>query len=312
MVGSSRGGLSIVGPVHVGDPALAILRTHGYCIVPGFLAAAELHQAREALWRNFPRPEDYFADPGAAPHARLARSQFAGNLRFPFGGWDLNRLAFHPDLVDAVERYLGRRDLALYKSELWAKYAGAIDYDQPHHRDFGNHTIVVPRNDGAGAQITTFILLSDVTGPDGPTMIVPVGHTGHLPMVADDPEPGWWYSVRRGCFADVEVPVVGSAGTLLMYRTDVFHRATNFGAPGRSRFVLLADYVARGAPWAGKMAWPDSALSPHWVQAIERMTVRERDLFGFPPPGDPYWNAQTLCDVQRRYPELDLAPYRPS
>lgn len=179
MVGSSRCGLSTVGPVHVGDPALADLRTHGYCIVPGFLAAAELHQAREALWRNFPRPEGYFADPGAAPHARLARSRFAGNLRFPFGGWDLNRLAFHPDLVDAVGRYLGRRDLALYKSELWAKYAGAIDYDQPHHRDFGNHTIVVPRDDGAGAQITTFILLSDVTGPDGPTMIVPVGHTGH-------------------------------------------------------------------------------------------------------------------------------------
>ncbi len=29
--------------------------------------------------------------------------------------------------------------------ELWAKYSGAIDYDQPLHRDFGNHTMTVPK-----------------------------------------------------------------------------------------------------------------------------------------------------------------------
>jgi hypothetical protein len=35
--------------------------------------------------------------------------------------------------------------LSLYKVELWAKYSGAANYDQPLHRDFGNHTLVVPR-----------------------------------------------------------------------------------------------------------------------------------------------------------------------
>ena len=37
--------------------------------------------------------------------------------------------------------------------------------------------------------------------------------------------------------------------------------------------------------------------------------ARQRDLFGFPPVGSEYWNAQTLRDVQTRYPEMDLAPY---
>ena len=37
----------------------------------------------------------------------------------------------------------------------------------------------------------------------------------------------------------------------------------------------------------------------------------ERDLFGFPKPGDPYWNEQTLADVAARYPGMDLTPYRP-
>ena len=39
------------------------------------------------------------------------------------------------------------------------------------------------------------------------------------------------------------------------------------------------------------------------------MSVRERDLFGFPRPGDPYWNRQTVQDVAARYPGLDMEPY---
>ena len=40
-----------------------------------------------------------------------------------------------------------------------------------------------------------------------------------------------------------------------------------------------------------------------------KMTPRQRDLFGWPPPGDTYWNAQTLSDVALRYPGIDLTPY---
>jgi hypothetical protein len=38
--------------------------------------------------------------------------------------------------------------------------------------------------------------------------------------------------------------------------------------------------------------------------------VRERNLFGFPPPGHEYWNDQTLDDVGSRYPGMDMDPYR--
>ena len=44
---------------------------------------------------------------------------------------------------------------------------------------------------------------------------------------------------------------------------------------------------------------------------IEQASLRERDLFGFPRVGDPYWDDETLAGVQRRYPNLDLDPYRP-
>ena len=81
-----------------------------------------------------------------------------------------------------AERFLKTTEIDCYKGELWAKYSGAINYDQYHHRDYRNHTIVVPREDGANAQMTTFILLSDVTDKDGPTKVVPLSETRDVPI----------------------------------------------------------------------------------------------------------------------------------
>jgi hypothetical protein len=285
--------------MRVPDAALAEVRDDGFALVEGFLAPEELAAAQEALWRHFPTPAAYFADPQG--HADYARSQFAGVEEFPYRSWDLNRLAFHPDLLDAVERYLGTGDLHLYKVELWAKYAGAVDYDQPLHRDYGSHSLVVPRPEPRYQQITSFIFLSDVTGEDGPTRIVPYPAGRGVPFTP--------LYLEVGALADAEVAAVGPAGSLLMYRTDILHRGSNFTGAGRSRFSLLADYQVRGTTWGGKMAWPKQSPQ-RWARLIPQCSVRERDVFGFPRPGDPYWTEQTLAEVAERYPGMDMTPYR--
>ena len=285
--------------MRIPDAKLAEIWDRGFTVVEGFLDRDTLGAAQEALWELYPRPEAFFADPGAYP--KFANSQFAGLRLFPYESWALNRVPVYPDLIDAAERFLQSPEIDCYKIELWAKYSGAIDYDQPHHRDFGNHTLVVPRADGLMPQMTCFILLSDVTLLDGPTMAVPIDKTRHIPLGVNRTE--------MGEFFDVEVPAIGPAGSILIYKTDVFHRGSNFREPGRSRFVMPVDFKPRGWRWQGKHAWPDKANSPQWKDAMVRMTPRQRDLFGWPPAGDPYWNAQTLADVALRYPGLDLAPY---
>ncbi|MDH3706328.1 MAG: phytanoyl-CoA dioxygenase family protein [Acidimicrobiia bacterium] len=285
--------------MRIPDQALEHLREVGFVVVPGVVSGPELAAAQDALWSVYPRPDDYFADPDA--YRWVAKGQFAGLREGPFGEWALNRLCLHPDLIDAAERFLGTTDLELYKTELWGKYAGATDYEQGHHRDFGNHSLVVPRRDGRWPQLTTFVLLSDVTDQDGPTALVP------RPL--GDPKPlkvGW---MEAGSFADDEVLATGPAGSVVLYQTDVLHRGTDFGGPGRSRFMLLADFQARGASWAGKVAWPNKAMHPGFGEMMVRASVRERDLFGWPRPGDEYWNDQTIADVARRYPGIDLSPY---
>lgn len=280
------------------DSVLDEVRERGFSFLEGFLDREELSAAQKALWLHFPTPDDYFADPSR--YRDYARSQFAGVEEFPYRSWDLNRLAFHPDLVEAVERYLGTGDLHLYKVELWAKYSGAVNYDQPLHRDYGSHSLVVPRPEPRYQQVTTFVYLSDVTEDDGPTRIVPYEDGKEVPFTP--------LYLEFGALSDAEVSAVGPAGSLLMYRTDILHRGSDFKGTERARFSLLADYQVRGTTWGGKMAWPKQSPQ-RWAKLMPRCTVRERDLFGFPRPGDPYWNSKTLADVALRYPGMDMTPY---
>jgi hypothetical protein len=108
---------------------------------------------------------------------------------------------------------------------------------------------------------------------------------------------------------DKEVAATAPAGSLMIYKTDVMHRGSDFRAPGRSRFAMLVDFTQRGWRWNGKMSWPDHAEKPGFTDAMARMTPRQRDLFGWPPVGSDYWTPQTLRDVAARYPGMDMTPY---
>jgi hypothetical protein len=285
--------------VRVPDSNLRELEDRGFTIVPGFLSSEELADAQESLWKIYPHPNDYFSDPKA--YAQFEASPFAGLRLFPYCDWSLNKLAVLPDLINVAERFLKSEDLEIYKAQLWAKYYGATNYDQPHHRDFGNHTLVVPSLDGRHRQMTCFILLSDVTEADGPTKLVPLSRTRDLPLIPT--------RLAMGELFDEEVAATGPAGSLMVYRTDVFHRGSDISGECHSRFAILVDFQERGWRWQGKMSWPNEALNPGMSEAIKRMTVRQRDLFGWPPPGSDFWTKQTLRDVSARYPGLDMSAY---
>ncbi|MEM8904794.1 MAG: hypothetical protein AAGF02_13915 [Actinomycetota bacterium] len=36
---------------------------------------------------------------------------------------------------------------------------------------------------------------------------------------------------------------------------------------------------------------------------------RQLELFDVPPPGHPFWTADTLDGLARRYPDLDVGPW---
>jgi ectoine hydroxylase-related dioxygenase (phytanoyl-CoA dioxygenase family) len=282
------------------EQQLDCFHTDGFVLVPDLLSTDEVAVLQEGVFQTFPSPEQYFADPVSYTH--ITETAFSGLVNFPWASPELNRLVAHPRLLSTVRQILGIDDIRLYKGELWAKYAGNTDYDQHHHRDFGNHTLVVPSVKRRWMQVTTFIYLCDVDETNGATAAVPKRYSSDIPLGQRHTEPGQ--------LRDREVLACGKAGTVLVYSTEVFHRGTSLKSPTASRFTMLADYKAADASWTNKHAFGHLGQDPAMIEFVTNVDPDTRTLLDIPAPGHPYWTDQTIADMEVRYPGIDMTAYR--
>ena len=282
------------------EQQLDCFHTDGFVLVPDVLTTEEVAAMQQGVWQNVPSPERYFADPAAYSH--LTNTAFSGLNDFPWASPELNRLVAHPRILAIVRQILGIDDIRLYKAELWAKYGGNVDYDQHHHRDFGNHTLVVPSVRRQWMQVTTFTYLCDVDESNGATAAVPKRFSVNIPLGQRRTEPG---ELRNR-----EVLACGKAGSTLVYSTEVFHRGTSMTSPTGSRFTVLADYKAADASWTNKHAFGHLGQRPEMIEFVTNVDPATRTLLDIPAPGHPYWTDQTIDDMEVRYPGIDMSPYR--
>jgi hypothetical protein len=282
------------------EQQLDCFHTDGFVLVPDVLSPDEIGVLQEGVFQTFPSPEQYFADP--SNFAQLTETPFSGLVNFPWASPALNRVVAHPSILSIVRQILGVDDIRLYKGELWAKYASTTDYDQDHHRDFGNHTLVVPSVKRRWMQVTTFVYLCDVDEANGATAAVPKRYSADIPLGQRRTE--------RGRLRDREVLACGKAGTVLVYSTEVFHRGTALTSPSASRFTMLADYKAADASWTNKHAFGHLGQHPEMIEFVTNVDPATRTLLDIPAPGHPYWTDQTIDDMEVRYPGIDMSAYR--
>jgi hypothetical protein len=281
-------------------------RRDGYVVLPGYLAGTDLDAARADLACVFPSAADYHAAPDSAPNRPFTGDEFGGIIAFPFPAVTLSRLVVHDKLIDLADAFFGTTDVRIYAAELWAKYSGAASYEQEHHRDYLNHTPLVPAADDLRWRgLEMFIWLSDVAEDHGPTHIVPLAASAGVPAL-----PHGYLRSERPEFYSREVSGAGPAGTVVAYSTDTFHRGTAITAPGSARFSAHVSYRHAENSWTTRHSWGDRSFHPNWNPFIEQASLRQLLLFGFPPPGHPYWTPQTLRDLTVRYPGLDVSQWQ--
>jgi hypothetical protein len=109
---------------------------------------------------------------------------------------------------------------------------------------------------------------------------------------------------------DEEVSAAGPAGTVLAYRCDTVHRATDLTAAQGARYTLHCSFRPAADEWVGRQGWGDRSFDPAWDPFVCRATPEQLELFGFPPPGHSFWTRQTLERLAVRYPGLDTRPWR--
>jgi len=291
-------------PVPAGPLAAERWNTDGWCLVEGLFAPDEVAAAIDEVHSLFPS-----ADAVASGEARdFNLSWDSVKPVFPFAGRALNRLAVHDSVIDLAQSLLGTDQVRLYQGTASAKYTGSHDdYEQLLHADFGNHTLVVPRHEPGYQQLAMFVYLSDVTAETAATRMVSRRLTTGIPVERTYLSPDEYAELYAA-----EVPASGPAGSILAYRPDVYHRGVRMTAPRAARFMLHVSYKPAATDWLGSFGLPNAGEDLSWYRFVERAGERQLTVLGFPPPGHPYWTAQTLAGVAARYPMLDLSPWRAS
>jgi hypothetical protein len=150
------------------------------------------------------------------------------------------------------------------------------------------------------------VYFTDVTVDLGPTYVVSAELTRDLAVTGrrftskqDHPE---LYAAEK--------PATMPAGSALIYSMHTLHRGSAIKASEGVRFSQFIGYHTAGPAWLGSHSFQGAGGRPAMDQLLTRATPRQRQLLGFPAPGDPYWTAETLAGVAARYPAMDMAPYR--
>ncbi len=292
-------------------------QTHGFVVLPGFVPAAELKPALDELPAMYPTAEG-FHDGTDERRGRFTVDEWAGIDSFPFRSAELSLLAVSDRVIDLAETLLADRDLRISSAEAWAKYTGAADYDQPLHRDYLNHTLMVPADDPRFRQLEMFVYLVDVPGELGPPGMLSRTRTTGLPAKPNwypregsaDAEGGWVETAASPDLYDAEVRAAGPAGTVVAWAPGTFHRGTALTLPRGARYTIHLAYRPARAEWGQRMPWASRSHEPGWYRFAHRAAPRQLALFGFPPPGHPHWTEATLAGTAQRYPGLDMTPWR--
>ena len=278
----------------------------GWCLVRGLLPSEAIAAAQAVLGGLVPTAEEFADDVDPARNESFRIDSHLVMPRFPFEDSALNDLVVHERIIDLAEQLLGITELRLYQAMLSAKYAeAALSDEQLLHVDFGNHTLVVPRHEPGYQQLEMFVYLSDVTPETAATRMVSRRLTSHIQV-----ERTYLSQTEYADLYAAEIPASGPAGSVLAYRPDVYHRGVRMTAPRSARFMVHVSYKPAATDWLGSHGLPSAGEEMSWYRFVQHANVRQLTVLGFPPPGHPYWTAQTLTGVAARYPMLDLSPWR--
>lgn len=279
------------------------LLRHGFAVVDRFLSSAEVRAAREAVRQYAPSAADVARYP--LRHEAVMQDETLQKFEFPYVEQTLNHIATHPRIIAMAQRLLGTEAVLLSRSAIWAKYAGGMDYEQPMHADWEGNTLVYPRDDGDYRQVNIIVYYTDVTPKLGPTMVVSQDHTRHLSVY-----PPFRYRQEHPELYEQEQPVIVKAGGMLVFSMRTFHRGTAITAPRGARFTHHMVYRAARHAFQGTEIWASYGEKDQLAEFLQQASVQQRNVLGFPAPGDAYWNEDTLVGVAARYPRMDMKPYR--
>ncbi len=249
----------------------------GWCVFQRLISPDVLEAAQRALHDLFPTADEFADQLDEERFAPFLSQRGARQQQFPFQSDALNDVALNNSVIDLAERLLATDDVGLYQAAVSAKYSnGAPDDEQHHHLDLPKDASCFPRSD-ARQHVTMFIYLSDVTPGTAATRVLPRQVTAEVPLD------------RRCLPVDdfshlyaLEQTASGPAGSVFVYRRDVFHRGVAVTAPRSARFVIPVAFEPSARIKRDDGAFDARDHAGAWHRFTRRASERQLSVLGIP------------------------------
>lgn len=290
------------------DKVVESLDSKGYYLAENYLCGTRLEEAEAAIREIFPDPNEAGVTDDQIKKARHATP-------FPFHDNTLNGIPFDQDILDVARKLFKSRDARLTSCFVQAKYGKRYgpSHDQALHNDAWDVTnMLFPLPEGPYQRLFGILYLTDVEEGTGPTKVVARARDLDVPLLSEQGKA----SYSREAFPSLyqkERSIIGPKGSLLLFLGDIVHRGSAFENDDGARMALFFNFHSAQTSWTGKHLWALRPDMPQWTtfaDLITHLSPSQRELIGFPPVGDPYWNPTTVNGLRVLYPSIDTEPYQ--
>ncbi|MEE3233243.1 MAG: phytanoyl-CoA dioxygenase family protein [Candidatus Latescibacterota bacterium] len=266
--------------MYITDEQLSQYKKDGFLIVENFLNEKERKSALDGFYKHFAPPYQHYID-------NNRENDTPKEVLFPWEHSGLNHVTTHPDLINAAERVLGTREIRLGEGHLGMKYAGEEHWTD-FHIDYGNNTLGPIIHPDDFMHLACFYCFEDVNSDTAPIRMVPNSNSD-----------------------DECVPMVVPGGSVCLYSVFTRHAASPFVAEEGHRPAMWVGFNRKDRPWDGArtFTYKSGARGEAMKRFIVEATPRQRELLGFPPPGDSLWTKTFTDGMATRYPGFDPIPY---
>ena len=264
----------------ISDAHLLTYKSQGFVIIENFLTSQERQDTLAGFYELFsPSYEQYVA--------AGRQNETPRQVVFPWDHAGLNHVSVHPALIDAAERVLGTREIRLSEAHLGMKYAGE-EHGTNFHVDYGNNTLGPLIEPDDFMHIYFFYCFDDVEVGMAPIRMVP-----------------------NGAPESAAVPMIVPGGSICIYSIFTRHAASPFLKSEGHRPVMWVGFTRKDRSWDGarSFTYKSGANFPAMERFMAEATPRQRELLGFPPPGDPLWTEAFIKGMAERYAGFDPEPY---
>ena len=267
--------------------------------------ADDLDAAQGALAKLFPSASEM----AAAPSSRRASSGGGrGTRRGPSslsvaarstGSWSATSCSIWPRLSSAPVT-----SGCIWQSSRPSTPGQPSEYNQLLHTDYPNHTLTVPRPEAGYHQMETFIYLSDVGLHNGATRLVSRTRTSQIPV--EEHTLNWTNTGR--CTTTLATRRLRRDRSSYTDQTS-YHRSMDFTDP--ATHASCCTFRISPPKWNGAVTRRGPSRVSPWngtLRATRHPSPTHRPRVSV--PGHRFWTEETLDGVARRYPGLDLGPWR--